>query len=122
MSYVRVREQSALLLFFNDSFEVCECAKRIGRVSVAVVKPLQDRTKNGIFGHPTWDAISLVSPNSRFLNNHTYSGVVTRYGPLHQYLRKALSILDSVRITPLIEESLLVKSGWAISRTWGNKE
>ena len=65
------------------------------------------------------------SPKSRFLTNLTYTCVVTRYGPLphilknmgvamevarfsHRNIDKALSILDSVRITPLMEESLLV--------------
>ena len=68
---------------------------------------------------------ALVSPNCLFINNHTYSCMIARYGFFPRFsktweqqwksrasaigiLRKALSILDSVRMTPLTEEFLLV--------------
>ena len=38
--YVKAREQ-----FANDSFDIRECAKRVGRVVVTVVKPHQDGTE-----------------------------------------------------------------------------
>ena len=82
------------------------------------VEPLSNGTEDGIFGYPNWDAITFVSPSGRFLNDHMYSCVVNRYGPLHQVLKnmcvamevarfshrkKALSFLDSVGISPLVE-------------------
>ena len=76
-------------------------------------------------GHPTWNAFALMSQTSRFLNDHTYSRVVTRNRPLpqifkdmgttvevtrlsHRHIDKARSILDSVRTTPMMVESLLL--------------
>ena len=40
-----------------------------------------------MFGHPTWNTFPLVTPNSRFLNNHTYSRKVTRYGPFSKVVQ-----------------------------------
>ena len=87
-----------LSLLFEDNFEVCECAKCIRRVVVIVIKPLQKRTEDEMFGHPTRDAFALVSPNSRFLNNHTYSCVVTRYGPLPQILKDMGVAMEVARL------------------------
>ena len=67
------------LAFFENSFEICERAKQVGRVSVTVVKPLQNRAENGMFGHPTWNAFAL--------NDNTYSRVITRNGPVPQILK-----------------------------------
>ena len=54
-----------LLAFFKEKFEVSECAKWVSRVLVFFVKPLYNGTEDGTFGHPTWDAITLVSPSTR---------------------------------------------------------
>ena len=37
------------LCLFKDSFEVRDCAKRINRVLVTVIKPLWNRTEDGMF-------------------------------------------------------------------------
>ena len=58
--------------------------KRIGRVSVVIVKPLQNRAEDGIFGHPTWNAFALMPPISWLLNVKTYRRVITRNGPVPQ--------------------------------------
>ena len=44
-----------------------------------------------MFGHPTRNAFALVSPSGRFLNNRTYSCVVTRQTPLPQILKHETS-------------------------------
>ena len=80
---MRVRKHSAFFCLFKDSFEVRECAKWIKKILVTIIKLLWSRTEDGMLRHQTWNAIKLVSPSSRVLNNHTYSCLVTRYGPLH---------------------------------------
>ena len=64
-----------------------------------VIKPLQNRTEDGMFGHPTWNAFALMSPNSRFLNNHTCSRVVTRNGPLPQILKDMGITMEVTRLS-----------------------
>ena len=39
-----------------------------------------------MFGHPIRNAIALVAPNCRFLNNDTYGCMVTRYGSFSKIL------------------------------------
>ena len=55
-----------------------------------------------------------LASNSWFQHDDTYSCMVTRYGPLIQFLKNmgvAVEVaLDSVRMLPSAVESLLVKS------------
>ena len=57
------REISLLFGLFNDSVEICERTKRVRRIPVIVVKPLQNRTEDGMFGLQA--AFALLSPISR---------------------------------------------------------
>ena len=52
-----------------------------------------------MLGHPTRNAFALVSPNSRFLNDHTYRCVVTRYGPFPQVLKNMGVAMEVVRFS-----------------------
>ena len=95
------------------------------RESVVVMKLLQDRTKHGMFGHPTGNTFVLVSSMSRFLDDEAYCSMVTRNGFLPEGLNnmrrasekhvfsaigkmiKIRPILDRVRMTPKAVASLL---------------
>ena len=90
---------SRFFFFLRFFFEVRECAKWVSWGLMFFVKPLANGTEDGMFGHPTRDAI-MVSPSCRFLNNHTYSCVVTRYGPLPQVLKKHGSSNGSRALQP----------------------
>ena len=84
------RESSRTVCFLPFSrivFELCECAKWIGRRTVVIVKPLQNFLGNGIFGHPTWNAFPVLLPISWLLNDKTYRRVITRNGPVPQILK-----------------------------------
>ena len=70
---------------FKNSFELCKCAKWIGRKSVVIVKPLQNGTEDRMFGRPAWDAFALLLPMSRLVNDKTYRRVVTRNGTVPRF-------------------------------------
>ena len=93
---MRVRELSACGLF-NDSFEICERAKWVSRISVIVVK-LQNRTEDEMSGHPTWNTFSLLSSIGRLLNDNTHSRVVTRN---RQVLRTLKATGVAMKVTRL---------------------
>ena len=98
MTFKSVRatnDSSGKLVIVNDLFHIC--------------------ADNGMFGHPTRNAFAL----DRFLQVLKNIGVAMEIARL---ALNALSILDSVRKTPLAEESLLGKSGWAVSRSRKKKE
>ena len=83
------RESSRIVCFlalFKNSSELRKCAKWFGRKSVVIVEPLQNRTKDRMFGHPAWNAFALLLPISRLLNDKTNRRVVSRNGPVHQVL------------------------------------
>ena len=85
-----LRESSrtvCLSAFSMIVLKICERANWVGRVSVAVVKPLQNRTINSMFGHPTREAFALLSLIRRLLNDNTYRRVITRNGPVPQILK-----------------------------------
>ena len=50
------------------------------------MKPLQKRAKNGMFGHPAWNAFALLSSICWLLNDESYRCVITRNGPVLQLL------------------------------------
>ena len=95
-----LRESSRLLAFPSIISKSASAPNWGSRVLMSFVKPLQNGTEDGMFGHPTWDASTLMNSRSRFLNNHTYSCVVTRYGPLPQVLQKDGSSNGSRALEP----------------------
>ena len=113
--------------FLEKDFEICKSDDWVIRVLVIVTDRFQNRAENWMFGHPTRNAFALVAPNCRFLNDDTWSCMVTRKRPFSRILKymriameiacfsweiiNALSILDNVRIVPSAVESFLAKSG-----------
>ena len=57
------------------------------REPVVVVKLLQQRTENGMFGHPAGNTFARVSSICGLLNDEAYCCVITRNGPIHQVLK-----------------------------------
>ena len=136
--YVRARERSASL-FFRGKFEVRNCIQWVVRVLMIVIDLFQDQTKAGFLDIQLAMRLSWCPRIVGLWTTTRTAALTTRYGPFFPGLRNmgsgngspALltgrlintpSILDSVRITQLTEEFLLVLSCWAISRTRGNSE
>ena len=57
-----------------------------------IVKPLQKGTENGMFGHLARNAFALVSSICWLLNDEAYCCMITRNGPISQFL-------EDVRVT-----------------------
>ena len=53
---------------------------------MVIVKLLQDRTKNWMFGHPTGNTFALMSSMSGFLDDEAYCSMVTRNSFLPEVL------------------------------------
>ena len=64
-----------------------EAGEWVVRVLMVFTDPFQDGAKHKMFGHPTRNTFSLNTSNCRFLYNHTYCDVVTRYGPFSKIVR-----------------------------------
>ena len=67
---------------------------------MVVVKLLQDRTKYGMFGHPTGNTFVLVSSMSRFLDDEAYCCVITRSGLLLHVLKDMRSNNGNLVLQP----------------------
>ena len=72
---------------FEENFKFSQRTKWVRIESVVVMKLLQHRTQNGMFGHPTENTSVLVSSKSRFLDDEAYCSVVTRKSFLSQVLK-----------------------------------
>ena len=77
---------------------MCERAEWVGRVSVVIVKPLQNRAKT----RDVWNALELLSSIRRLLNYKTYRRVIIRNGPVLQIFKKHGSSSESLAPQPQV--------------------
>ena len=83
-----VAQEFLMSLFLAFSMVTLKSARAVNGSSGTddITDPLQNGTKDMMFGHPVRDALDSAAISQRFLSENTNCHVVSLYGPLTQFV------------------------------------